>query len=113
MAVTVAIDSMQDRGRTVIGSQRVHRGVLTFDSSYPTGGEPVTKATFDLPVALDDLHLTPAKNSTPVGYALDWDKAGGVIRAFRVGAAVATPLEEATSTVNLSAFSARFTAIGR
>lgn len=44
--------SFSNTTRTVFGDKRVVLGTVTFDSSYPTGGEAVSASTFGL-VSID------------------------------------------------------------
>ena len=53
--------------RTVEGTQQVIRGTLTFDSSYPTGGEAFSLAGIGM-TRLDRLDLEPAE-----GFVGEWD----------------------------------------
>ena len=45
MALTITIP---DAGRTVIGNKRLTIGTITFDSSYPTGGEDLVPGDLGL-----------------------------------------------------------------
>lgn len=110
MAVAVAIDSMQDGGRSVSGGARIHRGTITFSGTYPTSGEPVTKASFDMPVVLDDLRIDPVKNGTPLEFTAAWDKTAATIFVFRTGAVNAGAEQNPNAAF---AGSARFMAVGR
>lgn len=49
MAVTAASPTVQ----SVFGDKRVYIGPITFDNSYPTGGEPVTPSLFGFAQSLD------------------------------------------------------------
>lgn len=110
MPVAIALDSMQDGGRSVSGAQRVHRGTITFSGTYPTGGEPVTKASFDLPVSLDDLRIDPVKNATPLEFTAAWDKSAATVFVFRTGAVNAGAEQNPNAAF---AGTARFQAVGR
>ena len=57
-----------DVKRRVVGDQQVITGTLTFDSSYPTGGEAVSLAAIGL-TRLDELIVRPAE-----GYVPEWDR---------------------------------------
>lgn len=76
MALTIALDAQPD-GRTFSGARQVRRGTITFDSSYPTGGEAITKTNLFLH-SLDELTVYPTS-----GLVFEWDKTNGKIIAYR------------------------------
>lgn len=92
------------------GTKRVVRGTITFDSSYPTGGEAVTVASLGL-VKLEDLTL-----SGDDGYVLRWNRSASspLILAYMGDNNNASdgPLIEVANTTDLSAVVTRFTAVG-
>jgi len=65
---------------TVFGDKRVKMGTLAWDSSYPTGGEAITAATFGLKT-IDFLLALPS-----AGYVFEWDSTNSKIKAFRTEA---------------------------
>lgn len=67
MAVAVTIDD-----RDVWGSHQVRWVTLTFDSSYPTGGEAVTAADFQLAEIKNLIPGAPSIDDEALNSAL-WD----------------------------------------
>ena len=107
MAASVSITT----GPEVPGSRKEVVGVITFDSSYVTGGEAVTLAQLGLS-RLDYLIVTAVNGNIP---AWDGSTSSPKIKLFWVpldSAESKTPLEEVASTTNVSATTARFLAIG-
>lgn len=89
----------------VSGPKRHWVGKITFDSSYPTGGEALTASDFGLQV-LEDLIINPT-----LGYVFHWDKTNAKVIAYR-SAGSAAALAEVPDTTNLSTVGARAFAIG-
>jgi hypothetical protein len=92
-----------------VGTQKVVTGTITFDSSYPTGGESVTVADLGL-VRLDHLELDGDD-----GYVLVWDRSttSPKILAYWVDTTVdGAPLAQVTNATNLSSVVSRFRAYG-
>lgn len=76
-------------------------GLLTFDSSYPTGGEAVTASTFGFNTLID-LHVFPTGGETPV-----FDKANSKVLLYTADGT------QATNASDQSAIAVRYMAIGR
>lgn len=90
------------------GNRRKTYGTIAFDSSYPTGGEPITAANVGLGV-LDDLQVHPT-----AGFVFEWNKTTGKILVY-VEEAVAAggALLEVADTTNLSTLTGvRFQSLG-
>jgi hypothetical protein len=102
--------------REVVGRQRSITSSVTFDSSYPTGGEAVTAANFGLSVIDDVIVHGPAMNtdvtravpvsfksstSKLVAYGYDGDDTGAV-----------AGLKEIPNTTDLSTYTVRITVLG-
>jgi len=105
MAASVAITF----GPEVPGSRKEVRGVVTFDSSYPTGGEAVSLADLGLN-RLDWLDVTTVNGNVP---AWDGSTSAPKIKLFWVDTTTdGAPLAEVPSTTNVSATTVRFHAIG-
>lgn len=107
MTVTVA-DITGAPPSPVIGATRGKVDVIkeiTFDSSYPTGGEPITPAMLGLST-IDILRANPAG-----GYVLSWDDANAKLLAYRGGADNAVLAQE-SDTTNLSTLVTRVWARG-
>lgn len=102
-AVTVDHTSLQTPHRVV-------RGTITFDNSYPTGGEAVTPGQFGL------TFLTDLSVEAEDGYVFQWNRSTSApkVLAYWVDTSVdGAPLAEVTATTDLSAAVVRYTAIGR
>lgn len=73
MAATASIST-----RTVFGDQQVKFATVTLDSSYPTGGEAVTPALFELTQINEVIiHSTSVATKRAV-----WDSANSKIKLF-------------------------------
>lgn len=101
MALSVSVvkrTGLVPAGRCVVAD-------VTFDSSYPAGGEPYTPAMFGLD-RIDFIATEPAKASATTAYVCMADHAAAKLMLFNSnGAAPAALLE--TSTANQSATVAR------
>lgn len=97
MALSVSVvkrSGLTPAGRAVVAD-------VTFDSSYPAGGEPYTAAMFGLN-SVDFLACEPALGSATTAYVCRADQANSKLQLFNSnGAAPAALLE--TSTANQSA----------
>jgi hypothetical protein len=93
----------------VPGTRREVRGTITFDSSYPTGGEAVTLAQLGL-TRLDWLSV-----ETTDGYVPAWDSSTSApkVKLFWVDTTTdGAPLAEVTATTNVATVVVRFHATG-
>jgi hypothetical protein len=91
----------------VFGSEKVVRGTFTFDSSYPTGGEAVTAATFGLSylswLQLDNISDVVTKHAR-------WDRANSKIMLFiedgttGISAQAANASDQSAVDLNMMAF---------
>jgi hypothetical protein len=111
MAATFTLDSGRD-GRAVAGDRFIRRGSGNL-GTYATNGVSFTKASFDLPVSVDDVVIYPAG-----GYVFEVDKTNSKVKAYRQkdpgnagGADIALP--EVANAVDLSSVTFRFRAEGR
>jgi len=105
MAASVAITF----GPEVPGSRKEVRGVVTFDSSYPTGGEAVSLADLGLN-RLDWLDVTTVNGNVP---AWDGSTSAPKIKLYWVDTTTdGAPLAEVPSATDVSATTVRFHAIG-
>lgn len=92
--------------RTVFGNKRVVLTDVTFDASYPTGGESFLPADVGL-VAIDAvIAASHAIDSTPVIRAVQYDPAAGTLLAFL------EDFTEVTAATDLSAFTVTLQVIG-
>lgn len=103
MAATIATPSTtQD---TIIGDLRITTREVTFDSSYPTGGEPLTAANLGLTyvsTAIATLKTAATGSVTQVWY----DIANAKLKAYTAAAEVA-------DTTNIASVVAQVVAIGK
>jgi hypothetical protein len=81
---------------------------ITFDSSYPTGGEPIAVADVDAGAIAAGAALRtviPSGSADQLGaggYMPAWDETNGTIMMYEAGADAA-PLDEVADTTDLSA----------
>lgn len=95
MALTVRV-----RNKEKFGGFYLHRVVVDWDSSYPTGGEPLTSADLDFADHSSDLIMWPTQKG---GLVAEWDGANAKLKAYWNGDATPALLPEVTNTTNLSA----------
>lgn len=101
----MAITSTVTRTGTM-GDQRSVFGTITFDSSYPTGGEAFDKADIGLG-RLDWISFNQGED----GRVFHWDATNAKILVFESGTASA-PLDEEDAAVDLSGVVVEFFAVG-
>lgn len=103
MAVTISAGS-----DIIEGQRKVWEGTVTFDSSYPTGGEafdPTSSLGF---VVVDSVIVEPAD-----GYVFEWDSANSLILAYWVDTTTdGAPLAEVVNATDLSSVVAKVTVKG-
>lgn len=103
MALTsVSVDLLGNVVAQVPGAKRQLAMTLTGDASYPTGGYPVTFATFGMNEAIEQVMLNPSSGA----HLVVWDSVNSKIKFFT---AVAT---EVANAVNLSAVTVKALIIG-
>lgn len=83
---------------------------ITFDSSYPTGGEALTKATLGLEIELNYVSDAVAWNGT-LAVLTKYDYVNSKLVAFKSNTA-ANP-QEVGDTASLANYKARLHAIGK
>lgn len=108
MAGLVVVDLDAGPPSKVIGAKTAFADVvkgITFDSSYPTGGESLTAAMLGLASVLFAV-VTPSG-----GYAFEYDYTNSKVIAYRGGAA-SVVLAEETAATDLSAVGTRVWARG-
>lgn len=96
-------------GPEVPGSRKESFGTITFDSSYPTGGEAFTPADFGLS-RLDFLYVSGA-----TGYVATWDGSTSAPKVLLYRQTAATgALVEVPNATNLTSpqVTCRFRAVG-
>lgn len=72
ISVTIPVD-----GHSIEGNKRSIRGTLSLDTSYPSGGYPITAHNFGLSV-IESLYAVPR-----LGYLFEWDATNATLRVFR------------------------------
>lgn len=105
MAASVAITF----GPEVPGNRKVVHGTVTFDSSYPTGGEAISLTSLGLD------RLDWVETLTTDGYVPAWDGSVSApkIKLFWVDTTVdGAALAEVVSTTNVATVVVRFRATG-
>jgi hypothetical protein len=103
MALSFANATKDLRPAHVIGDLKVKFVKVTFDSSYPTGGEAITAADFGLNVIVF-VAVNAAANATKVVY---WDEANSkLLISTDAGtpAEAANASDQSTVTVQLAVF---------
>jgi hypothetical protein len=110
MAITFTLDRPE-----LIGTHREVTGLATFDSSYPTGGEPFTAANVGL-ATLDTVKFEVGNTTATNAFLVMWNRSTSAptARVFQGDNtnAAAAPAIEVPNATNLSALAVRFTAIG-
>lgn len=105
MALTIT-----EVARTVFGNKRVLLADITFDASYPSGGEPLTAATLGF-TSIDRVLPSVAVSATPEAIIVDYDESAELLIAYRVDQ-IDDVLEEIPDTTDLSAFTVTLQIIG-
>lgn len=82
---------------------------VTFDSSYPAGGEPIDFTTLGFASVQA---VIDAGGLTHGGFVYDYDYANSKLLVYWTGAVVSTALAEVTAATNLAAFTVRLVVIG-
>lgn len=92
---------------TIRGVQKVRELTVTFDSSYPTGGESFTPADAGF-VNFDRVQVDPAD-----GYVFEYDATNQKIIAYWVDTTTdGAPMAEVANTTDLSSVVANVTVYG-
>jgi hypothetical protein len=111
MALTFASENRE----VGFGHQRQVTVSVTFDNSYPTGGEAVTAGDFGLSVIEDVIVHGPAANAAgTAGLPVHYNRSTGKLQLFRVDAANVgiVNLQEAANAFDASLFTVRLTVLG-
>jgi hypothetical protein len=107
VGLTVADATTNKPGRTVFGDRYVRFQDITFDSSYPTGGEALTAANVGLKIGIDFISFE-RKTVGGVAYSFEYDRTSGKLIAY-----VATTGAQVADTTDLSAVTIRAMVIGK
>lgn len=110
MALTVAKITGADH---VAGNKRYKYRTITFDASYPTGGEPLTASDLGLKQIVAIVPMGAFRNTdATLGIEVSYDHTNSKLVAYWGNAGVASGMPEVTSTTDLSTYSGRIMAIG-
>lgn len=85
--------TLTERARGVAGNLRYAVYTVAFDSSYASGGEPLTAANMNM----DSVHLVEA--DAPAGYHVAYDYTNALLRAYRIGVAASAIVAGANNTI--------------
>lgn len=111
MALTVD-PNVTARTDDIWGRQKVRIATVTFDSSYPTGGESFTPAD----VGLSEFNLVLVSPDSSPAYQFAYDYTNKKILVFGVqqdaDAAVTDPFDEEDNTVDLTSVTVRVLCVG-
>jgi hypothetical protein len=107
MALTITNEPLNFGGLGMTGGRRFRLSTVDFDSSYPTGGEAVTAANFDLPVAIEAVMLVAITDGADVALDAVFDAENSKIIVHAFDDAL-----EADNATDLSGVSAKFLVIG-
>ena len=108
MALTFASTARDDRPNHVIGDIRVRFVKVTFDDSYPTGGEAITPANFGFSHKI--IHVIPNAISDVATKHVQWDDANQKLLIMvedgtsGISAEAANASDQALVSVYLSVF---------
>jgi len=122
MAITVALQALQKvelQGSPYGTTDFIQVAQLTYDSSYPSGGYPITASAFNLNTVLGMTQIGTSANATPtVAY---YDKTNGTLRVYcfassftsnNISATLSTMIEVQVGSAVLSGVSPTFLIIG-
>lgn len=104
LTITKTTDPVTAGPMAVMGDRRVCWGTITFDSSYPTGGEAVAAADFGFDQQLDHVMIDPPTGGNRI---VTYDRANKKLMLFT---AVGT---EAANASDQSSIVVPFLAIGK
>lgn len=109
MAITISANPPD-----LVGKQRQVTGAITFDASYPTGGEALTPAQLGL-TTLTDLRVQPGLGASTTAYVPVWNRSTSapIVLAFlSENSGSDGPLIQVTDETDLSGFTFGFVATG-
>lgn len=93
----------------VVGDRRTWRGTVTFDSSYPTGGEAIAVSDFPgFQVEIEDVIVHSASAAT---YRPIWDETNSKLKVF-VEDGTSGIEAEVADTTDLSSLTVKLQATG-
>ena len=106
MALTITIEQQF----YISGGPSIRIGTITFDDSYPTGGEAITAANLNFSGGITNLIAEPSLG----GYVPVWDKTNSKIKVLYgdYNNSADGPLIEVPNAADLSTVTVRFIAFG-
>jgi hypothetical protein len=111
MALTVA---KVTGGAYTVGNKKKRTVTVTFDSSYPTGGEALTAATLGVSgrTLIEVIpHGVFRNTDATLGIVVSYDYTNSKLVAYWGNAGTASGLPEVTDTTDLSTYSGRLSVI--
>ncbi len=103
MAASVVINRKIQGKSNALGGYKIVLATITFDSSYLTGGELVTPATFGL-TAIDAMFFSGDVLAATLALSVpSYDRTVGAVRLFGSNGAAPAQLVEIASTTDVSA----------
>jgi len=99
--------------QSTFGNKKVRQYKITFDNSYPTGGEAVAASDFGLKkIDVLDPCGSAVKSDASDALAVGWDQTNSKITLYTSNGAAAAKLLEFTNTGDASAYSVQVLVIG-
>lgn len=100
--------------KDVWGTKRVHIADITFDNSYPSGGESLTAADLGFANTLDAVFCEglAAKADETLAVGVKYDYTASKLVAYETAAAAEGPLAQVDNTESLDTYVVRIMAIG-
>lgn len=99
--------------QTVFGNRKVVFAKVTFDSSYPTGGESLVPSDLGLKSIDFISDQTAAADAGTTAIVTKYDYTNQKLQAFWGNAGTASVLPEVTGTTDLQTYISRHVVIGR
>ena len=108
----MAVSLSQVERSTVFGDRRIKFYTVTFDSSYPTGGEPLSAATLGFQ-RVDFVMAEPAAAAAGTTAVIaKYDYTNSTLQLFESGGAINAPLAEVTAAQDQSLTPCRIMVVG-
>jgi hypothetical protein len=107
MSLTFTNEPLNFGGLGAVGGRRFRLTTIDFDTSYPTGGEPVSISDLDFPSAIESIVLVGITDGASTCFNAVFDAENSKIVVMNADDGL-----EAGSTDNLSGVSMKFFVIG-
>lgn len=92
MALTIA-NTHPQKPAVWLGNVAGRMVTLTFDNSYPTGGESLSAADLGMS-EIFQVHLSPDSSTTAEGFVFQYDYTAETVQVYDEGAVADAPLTE-------------------